>query len=55
VDGSLNDPTPTGEIAERVDVYRIALVELRRAGHTHPEPDDILNVARFLEYGADYA
>lgn len=54
LDPTLNDPTPTGVVAERVDVYRIAAKELQRAGFHNPEPSEVLDLAKFLEWGADF-
>jgi hypothetical protein len=54
VDGSIDEPTPTGVVADRVDVYRIAAAELKRAGHISPQPDDVLGLAKFFEWGADF-
>jgi hypothetical protein len=49
VDSSLNDPTPTGRWAERVDIYRSAVAEIKRAGFlTDATPEDALYLAQFL-------
>lgn len=55
VDGSINDPTPTGIVADRVDVYRIAAAELARAGHCRPDPSEVLELAKYLAWGAEFA
>jgi hypothetical protein len=54
LDASLEDPTPTGVVADRVDVYRIATAEIRKAGFTNPDPNEVLDLAKFLEWGADF-
>ncbi|MFI2188015.1 hypothetical protein [Streptomyces sioyaensis] len=56
LDPSLADETPTGIVADRADIYRVAVRLVRDADLiTDASPDDVLNVARFLEYGADFA
>ncbi|AUG87309.1 hypothetical protein HOS59_gp45 [Streptomyces phage Rowa] len=54
LDPTINDPTPTGVVAERVDVYRIAASELRRAGFHNADPNEVLDLAKFLEFGAEF-
>jgi hypothetical protein len=49
VDSSINDPTPTGGVADRADIYRMATVLLRQAGLvTEASADDVLRLAEFL-------
>jgi hypothetical protein len=49
VDASLNDPTPTGGVADRADVYRVATALLRQAGLVgEASADDVLRLAEFL-------
>lgn len=49
IDGSLSDPTPTGAVADRADVWRIAVALLRGAGMVaEARPDDVLELSRFL-------
>ncbi|WP_328546768.1 hypothetical protein [Streptomyces platensis] len=56
LDPSLADVTPTGIVADRADIYRVAVRLVQQSGLIRDaSPDDVLNVARFLEYGADFA
>lgn len=48
IDASINDQTPTGEIAERADVWRIALALLRSADFPEAQPGDVLDLVRYL-------
>jgi 3-deoxy-D-manno-octulosonic acid (KDO) 8-phosphate synthase len=49
VDAAINDPTPTGGVADRADVYRVAAMLIRQAGLvTDASPADLLELAQFL-------
>lgn len=49
IDPALADPTPTGAVADRVFVYRVAARLLREADlPTDTEPHDVLRLAEFL-------
>lgn len=49
VDPSLADPTPTGQWATRVDIYRSAVSEIKRAGFgADATPEDVQLLAQFL-------
>lgn len=49
VDASINDPTPTGGVADRADVYRTATALLRQAGLVaEASAEDVLMLAQFL-------
>lgn len=49
VDPTLAEPTPTGQWATRVDIYRSAAQELKRAGFgTDATPEDVQLLAQFL-------
>ncbi|MGW6920883.1 hypothetical protein ACWGA9_06300 [Streptomyces sp. NPDC054950] len=51
VDPTINDPTPTGEVAERADCYRIAVAQMRNADLLlKAEARDVLELTEFL-YG----
>jgi hypothetical protein len=54
VDASLNDPTRTGGVADRADVYRMATKLVQQAGLiSDPTHDDVLRLAEFLA-GRDF-
>jgi hypothetical protein len=49
VDAAINDPTPTGGVADRADVYRVATALVRQAGLvSDATPEDLLMLAQFL-------
>lgn len=49
VDSSINDPTPTGGVADRADVYRVATALIKQAGlATEASADDLLALTQFL-------
>jgi hypothetical protein len=49
VDAAINDPTPTGGVADRADVYRVASMLIRQAGLiSDASPADLLELAQFL-------
>jgi len=49
LDPSIGEPTPTGAVANRADVWRIAAALLRSAGlPVDTEPCDVLRLAEFL-------
>lgn len=49
IDGSVNDPTATGGVADRADVWRAARALLTASGMgSEARPDDVLELARFL-------
>jgi hypothetical protein len=49
VDAAINDPTPTGGVADRADVYRVATALIRQAGLvSDATPEDLLMLAQFL-------
>jgi hypothetical protein len=45
------DPTPTDVTADLVDIYRIAARELRAQGFHNAEPDEVLELAKWLASG----
>lgn len=49
IDAGINEPTPTGVVADRADVWRVALALLRGAGLVaETRPDDVLELTRWL-------
>lgn len=49
IDASIDDPTPTGAVAARADVYRMATALLRQVGLVaEATADDVLRLAEFL-------
>jgi hypothetical protein len=49
LDGTLREPTPTGALADRADIYRVAVVLLRDAGMlAQATPEDVLFLAQWL-------
>jgi hypothetical protein len=54
VDGSLNDPTPTSEVADRLDVWKVARRTLSDSGMlADAKPADVLELAQWLA-GEDF-
>jgi hypothetical protein len=49
IDASIADPTPTGAVADRADVYKVAVKLINDAGFfTDAGPEDALYLAQFL-------